>query len=476
MTLRRAFVVVFAAVAVAVAALVGALSYDVTARNLNIAVDQSLDTAATALQSGATLAPTPTGDPTGPRSGPPGGGHGHEGRSLLLFQAAQRLGSDGSVTALLGAPLPVDPSDLALAATNQSGQSRYRVETVGPTTYRVLTQSISTGGAFMVARDLDETDDVLGQLALEITTAGLAVLVVAAAAGWLIARRITRRLLRLTETAELVSATGHLDIPIATSTRDEVGRLATAFDTMLTQLARSRDDQRRLVQDAGHELRTPLTSLRTNLSVLRRFDELGPDNRRRLLDDLDSESRELSTLADELVELATDRRAVEQVRPVDLAELAERVAERFRRRTGRAITVDAAALTVVDGRPQALERAVSNLVDNAVKFDPAGAEPVQIQVGPDRIEVLDRGPGIDAADSPHVFERFYRATSARSVTGSGLGLAIVREIADVHGGSVFVTARPGGGTAVGFTLHPEAAAVRAVDRFRSDYGTEPSIE
>jgi two-component system sensor histidine kinase MprB len=464
MTLRRTFIVVFAAVAVAVAALVGALSYEVTERNLNIEVDQSLATAATALQGGATLAPppaAPSSDPraggadtsTGPGSDRPPGDHGHDRRSLLLVQNAQRLASDGTVTVLLGAPLPVDATDLALAASNPSGPSRYRVEIIGESTYRVLTQTVGPG-AVMVARDLGETDHVLGELALEITAAGLAVLVVAAAAGWLIARRITRRLEHLTETAELVSATGHLDIPIATSDRDEVGRLATAFDTMLTELARSRDDQRRLVQDAGHELRTPLTSLRTNLSVLRRFDELGPDNRRRLLDDLDSETRELTTLADELVELATDRRAVEQAGPVDLGELAERVAERFRRRTGRAITVDAEPSPVVIGRPQALERALSNLVDNAVKFEPDGEQPIGIQIGRDRVQVMDRGPGIDAADSPHVFERFYRATSARSVTGSGLGLAIVREIADLHGGSVFVTARPGGGTAVGFTLDP----------------------
>ncbi len=460
MTLRRTFVVIFAAVAVAVAALVGILSYDVTARNLNIQLDQSLATAATALQGSATL-PLPAAQPSSdPRSGPQGDdhGHGHAGQSLLLVQNAQRLAPDGTVTVLLGGQLPVDATDRELAATNQSGVNRYGVEAVGDTTYRVLTQTVGTGGAVMVARDLDETDHVLGELALEITAAGLAVLAVAAAAGWLIARRITRRLQHLTETAELVSATGHLDIPIATSDRDEVGRLATAFDTMLTELARSRDDQRRLVQDAGHELRTPLTSLRTNLSVLRRFDELGPDNRRRLLDDLDSETRELSTLADELVELATDRRAVEQPEPVDLAELAERVAERFRRRTGRAIVVDAESYPVVEGRPQALERALSNLVDNAVKFDPDGDQPVQIEVGSDHIQVLDRGPGIDTADAAHIFERFYRATSARSVTGSGLGLAIVREIADVHGGIVFVTARPGGGTAVGFTLDPSAAA------------------
>lgn len=446
MTLRRTFIVVFAAIAVAVAALVGALSYDVTARNLNIQVDQSLATAATALQGGANLAAQPGIDPA-----PMDDDRGHRGRSLLLVQTAQRLAPDGKVTVLLGAQLPVDAADQALAVADRPGLNIYRVETVGGTTYRVLTASIGNG-AVMVARDLGETDHVLGELALEITAAGLAVLVVAATAGWLIARRMTSRLLRLTETAELVSATGHLDIPIATSDRDEVGRLATAFDAMLTQLARSRDDQRRLVQDAGHELRTPLTSLRTNLSVLRRFDELAPDNRRRLLDDLDSETRELTTLADELVELATDRRAVEQAVPVDLAELAERVADRFRRRTGRAIDVQAEPSAVVEGRPQALERALSNLVDNAIKFDPGGEEPVRIEVGPDHVQVLDRGPGIDAADTPHVFERFYRATSARSVTGSGLGLAIVREIADLHGGVVFAAARPGGGAMVGLTF------------------------
>jgi two-component system sensor histidine kinase MprB len=159
-----------------------------------------------------------------------------------------------------------------------------------------------------------------------------------------------------------------------------------------------------------------LTSLRTNLRVLRRSAELPTASRDRLLDDLDGETRELTTLVNELVELATDRRATEQPQRVDLTELAGRVAERFHRRTGREIVPEAGD-AVVEGRPQALERALSNLVDNAIKFDPDGSEPVQVRVGPGRIEVLDRGPGIDATDTPHVFERFYRATSARSLTG-----------------------------------------------------------
>jgi two-component system sensor histidine kinase MprB len=451
-TLRRTFVIAFAAVAAAVAAVVGALSFDATARNLSIQLDQSLATAVTTVQNGGTLPPVPAAgapDPT-PDGDGDGPGHGSRGRALALVDGAQRVGRNGTTTVLLGSALPVEAADLQLAARTDAGVSRYRTATIGSASYRLLTRSTGTG-AIMAARELDETDDVLADLAVEITGAGLAVLAVAAVAGWLLARRITRRLLRLTEAAELVSATGRLDTPVQATGRDEVGRLGTAFDTMLTDLARSRDDQQRLVQNAGHELRTPLTSLRTNLRVLRRSAELPPDSRDRLLDDLDGETRELTALVNELVELASDRRATEQPEPVDLAGTAERVAERFRRRTGREIVVDGAD-AVVEGRRQALERAVSNLVDNAVKFDPHGPEPVLVRVRADRVEVLDRGPGIDPSDVPHVFERFYRATAARSLTGSGLGLAIVREVAHLHGGAEFVTGRPGGGTVVGFTL------------------------
>jgi two-component system, OmpR family, sensor histidine kinase MprB len=455
MTLRRTFVIAFAAVAAVVAAVVGLLSYDVTAGNLSTQIDQSLATAATTVQSGGTLPPLPTSDAPGPPARGDGGGRGPRGRALALVDGARRVAPDGTVTVLLGSPIAVGPADLALAARTDAGVSQYRDQTAGPVTYRLLTRSTGSG-AVMAIRDLHETDDVLGDLAVEITGAGLAVLAVAAAAGWLLARRITRRLLHLTEAAEVVSATGRLDTPVRATGRDEVGRLGTAFDTMLADLARSRDDQQRLVQNAGHELRTPLTSLRTNLSVLRRAAELSAGSRERLLDDLDGETRELTSLVNELVELASDRRAAEQPGPVDLTDLGERVAERFRRRTGREITVEGSG-AAVEGRPHALERAVSNLLDNALKFDADGAEPVLVRVRPDRVEVLDRGPGIDPADTPHVFERFYRATAARSLTGSGLGLAIVREVAQLHGGAEFAAGRPGGGAVVGFTLHDPVA-------------------
>ncbi len=247
--------------------------------------------------------------------------------------------------------------------------------------------------------------------------------------------------------------------------RDEVGRLAASLTTMLDRLAAARAAQDRLVQDAAHELRTPLTRLRTNASVLRRIGELTPDARERLVADLQGETRELSHLVDELVELALSGRgdgAVDPAEePVALAAVAERVAERVRRRTGRAVRVDADG-SVVRGRRQGLERAVGNLLENAAKFDggddgergDGGREPLEVHVEEGRVTVRDRGPGIDPADAERVFDRFYRADSARGLPGSGLGLAIVRDVAHAHGGTVFARARPGGGAAVGFTTDP----------------------
>ncbi len=203
------------------------------------------------------------------------------------------------------------------------------------------------------------------------------------------------------------------------------------------------------MQDAAHELRTPLTSLRTNASVLRRFGELGPDARARLLDDVDGESRELTHLVDELVELATRRYEEEPAEPVDLDEVVGRAAERVGRRSGREISAVTEPVRVL-GRAKGLERAVTNLLENAVKFDATG--PVEVVQRGGRIEVLDRGPGIGDEDRVRVFDRFYRADTARGLPGSGLGLAIVRQVALAHGGTVTATARPGGGAVVGFTV------------------------
>jgi two-component system sensor histidine kinase MprB len=237
-------------------------------------------------------------------------------------------------------------------------------------------------------------------------------------------------------------------VPVAG--HDEIAALGASFSSMLGSLRRSREAQRRLVQDAGHELRTPLTSLRTNIGVLRRHPDLADDARARLVADLDLEARELSTLANELVDLAAERRDDEPLVEVALGPLAERAAERTRRRTGREVQVDADA-SVVLGRPLALERAISNLLDNAAKFDSSG-EPISVDIRAGTVAVLDRGPGIGAADAAHVFDRFFRSQDARSRPGSGLGLAIVRDVAESHDGTVFAGNREGGGARVGFSV------------------------
>jgi two-component system sensor histidine kinase MprB len=448
-SLRTKFAVAFAAVAAIVAILVGVFSYQTASQRISDELDRSLLNTAGQIAAGATQVVAP--DPVNV------GHRGHADYTYARLMVAQAVAPDGTVTRIGGRPvrLPLSAADRALAAAGAPGNQSFQNLTIGPDQYRVLTEALGNGrGAIQVAIDIDETQHNLTDLAARIAWVSAIVLLAAGGAGWLIARKITRRLVRLTGLAEQVSTTGRLDIEVPTGGRDEVGRLSASFDAMLGRLAGSRDDQERLVQDAAHELRTPLTSLRTNASVLRRFEELAPAARARLLDDVDGETRELTHLVNELVELATRQRDDEEEKPVDLAAVAERAAARVQRRCGRTITIDADTTTAL-GRAQSLERAVSNLLENAAKFDEGGAAPIEVVIRGGRVEVLDRGPGIGDEDAERVFDRFYRADAARSLPGSGLGLAIVREIARSHGGKVFTAPRSGGGAVVGFTLGAE---------------------
>jgi two-component system sensor histidine kinase MprB len=377
------------------------------------------------------------------------------GREQVLLQT---LTPDGDIAMKSsGIALPVDDADRAVAAaiTGQgSAPSTLRDVSIEGQPYRMFTMARDNGqGATQTARSLAETLRVLESLRNIVLVAALVVIAAAAAAGWLIATQVTRRLVRLTGAAEEVATTGRLDIDVPVGGRDEAGRLGTAFNEMLSALGRSKDSQQRLVQDAGHELRTPLTSLRTNISVLRRHDDLPAETRARVLSDLDLETRELTTLVDELVELATDQRTDEVAEPMELGPLVERVADRARRRTGRpmALQLGPGPSVLVMGRPLALERAVSNLLDNATKFD-VGDGPIDIAVEGGCITVGDRGPGINPDDLPHIFDRFFRAVDARSRPGSGLGLSIVADVAASHDGRAFAANRDGGGACVGFEI------------------------
>lgn len=457
MTLRTRFAVAFALVAGLAIGGAVVLSYDAIAGLLKVSTTATfhalVDSVATRSRL-VSLAPQSFRAP--------------QDRSSVEYQVvasrqviAQVLAGDGHIAVReRGNPLlPVTTGDRGLAAEAAAGSRAERTFRIGDDTYDLVTVSLGGGrGAVQLAQPADERDRLLGRLASYLALIGLGAFAIAGAAGWLVAGRITRRLERLTGAAEQVAASGRLDIAVPVDGRDEVGRLAAAFDSMLGQLAESRAAQQQLVQDAEHELRTPLTSIRTNVTVLRQLDDLPPDARQRLVDDLDGETRELIDLVNELVELATEQRAEQPRVRTELGALAERSAAQIRRRTSRPVGVDADG-SHASVRPAAVQRAMLNLLDNAVKFT---AGEVEIRVRAGRISVLDRGPGIAESDRGLVFRRFYRADAARALPGSGLGLAIVREVAMAHGGSVFADNRPGGGSAIGFTVPVLPCSCRAL--------------
>jgi two-component system sensor histidine kinase MprB len=276
--------------------------------------------------------------------------------------------------------------------------------------------------------------------------ATLAVLI-AATAGWLFARRISKPIETLAATAESIAITKNLDSSIDVVGTDEVAKLGRSFNTMLNALRESTNRQRRLVQDASHELRTPLTSLRANAELLERA-VLSDEDRAAILKDIKAEVDELAALSQELSALATDQRTTESIQQINLADVVTEVAERAMRRTQVPITIHTTPDTLVSARSSQLERAISNLIDNAVKFNSDNST-IEVHVGARRVEVRDHGPGIPDTDKPHIFERFYRATSTRSMPGSGLGLAIVAQFAEDHSATAYVLDNIGGGAIVG---------------------------
>ncbi len=369
-----------------------------------------------------------------------------------LDAVTQIIDADGNIVSRLDTEitLPVTDVDLTLAA-GTGPQVLRTVEVDDGDRYRMITTNVAPGVAVQIARALEPNSAILRRLSARLVLlAGIGV-ASAAIAGWLFAKRTTEPIERLDQSARRVAETQQLDVPVAVGGDAEVASLATSFNTMLGALRSSRDQQHRLVMDASHELRTPLTSLRTGMELLERGDDLPDADRERLLTNLTAELTELGDLVSELVELASDRESSDEP-AVDIAldAIARSVAERTRSRSGREVRVRSHDHTEVHVHPAMIERAVGNLVDNAVKYSPDG--PIDIEIEGSTLTVADRGPGVADADKPHVFERFYRATEARSSAGSGLGLSIVADIAAHHDGSVGVTDRDGGGARFTLTL------------------------
>jgi two-component system, OmpR family, sensor histidine kinase MprB len=357
----------------------------------------------------------------------------------------QLVGAGGRAYLPPGETVALPVNDRVRKVARTGGGSFFADARVNDTHVRMLTFPYAPGFAVQIARPLTEVDHSLGRienLLILIATGGIAI---AAALGLAVSRAALAPVRRLTAATETVTKTADLSERIEVRGRDELSRLAGSFNAMLGALEESSRQQRQLVADASHELRTPLTSLRTNIEVLASERKLPPGERERLLTDVVDQLGEMTTLISELIELARGAQQIAEPEDVRLDLIAADAVERTRRNRPNVTFKTVLDESVVQGVPATIERAVGNLLDNAAKWSPAGGE-VEVSVKDGNVTVRDHGPGIDEEDLPYVFDRFYRARSARGLPGSGLGLAIVRQVADSHGGSVVAERADGGGT------------------------------
>jgi two-component system sensor histidine kinase MprB len=316
--------------------------------------------------------------------------------------------------------------------------------------WRMVAVNAGDGHALVLAQSMESTDRMLDRLGLVMLLFGVSGMIIAGLAGWAVARNGLRPVRRLTTAVEDIARTQRLE-PIPIDGSDEVARLASAFNGMLRALAASQYRQRQLVADAGHELRTPLTSLRTNLDLLIQADTstgLSPESRAELLEDVRAQINEMTTLIGDLVELARDDPAPPAFEPVEMTAIVEQAVTRVRRRADADFDVRTSAWWV-SGDPDALERAVTNLLDNAAKWSPPGGT-ITVRLDQGTLMVADQGPGIAPADLPRIFDRFYRSAESRGMPGSGLGLSIVASVAERHGGVVRAGTGPHGGAGFWF--------------------------
>ncbi|GIH92690.1 ATP-binding protein [Planobispora siamensis] len=377
----------------------------------------------------------------------------------------QVVDAQGGVCSLGDGAVEVVPADLALRNAPVGTERLRDGVTTDGAEVRVLTRTIGGGRVVMEARRLGEFQSTLTTLAVILAgVAGFGV-VGAATAGRIIARTALRPVERLTGAVEHIARTEDLDTRIPVEGTDELARLGSSFNAMTAALAGSRERQRRLVADAGHELRTPLTSLRTNVDLLLRSENTGrplaPETRHRLLGSLKAQFEEMSTLIGDLLQLSRSAGEHEPYVEVAFHGVVESAVDRARLRAGDIpIEVDIEPW-YVRGDRAALQRAVVNLLDNAVKFSGAPAEgraagdaeaggpvaagPVEVRLRGGELTVRDHGPGIAQEDLAYVFDRFWRSSSARSMPGSGLGLAIVAQAVRDAGGEVVLENADGGG-------------------------------
>jgi two-component system sensor histidine kinase MprB len=400
--------------------------------------------------------PTPGEVKAGPGPGgrPPPDGDGDDGFPGRVqpppYGAAagyvQFIAPDGAVTVPRGqgASRRITPRERDRRIAADGAGETFTDRTIRATRLRVLTLGAGPRGAVLVALPLTEVDHELSHLELLLAAIGLAGIALAAALGVLIARTALAPITRFTKHTERL--TGGLDLSqrLEVSGRDELARLAESFNATLDALARSVAIQRQLIADAGHELRTPIASLRANIQVLQEADRLSPEEHESLRRDVLQELDELTALIGDVIELARGATAETAHDEIRLDVLVCAALERARRRAGEVSFELDLEPTVIAGDAPGIDRAISNLLENARKWSPSrGLVEVRLRAG--ELSVRDHGPGFAERDLPFVFDRFYRAEDARKLPGSGLGLAIVRQAAEAHGGYARAERAAGGG-------------------------------
>jgi signal transduction histidine kinase len=390
-------------------------------------------------------------------------------------------GQIGDRTANLGdvsLPLPDDGLEAC-----QRGRSW--LEIVPTDNGRLLVYSLPVSihgdiaGIIQVARSMAEHDQSLGTLRSILTIGSSVATVIAFGIGWLLAGVALRPINRVTQTAQAIGVERDFGRRVVhTGPNDEIGRLATTFNVMLTELQaayrqaeQSLQAQRRLVADASHELRTPLTTIRGNLGLLQRTPPISVEDRDDVLTDMVEECERLMRLVNDLLVLArADAGRPLRIDSVALKPLIEEVCRQARRLdSGRPIVIDGVADVVVSGNRDALKQVLLILLDNALKYTPsAGTVSIHAAAQGEHITIAvrDTGVGIAPAVLPHIFERFYRGDAARTGEGAGLGLSIAKTLIEVQHGTIVIESAPGQGTAVILTL-PQAAlptpAARALE-------------
>jgi len=388
------------------------------------------------------------------------------------------VAEDGTTRGTIG--LPLDPR-VAAVVNGTAGAYLTDVE-VGGNHFRelvfpnpVTVNGFQESGAVLLARPLGGIDNILQNLRLVLLLVCAGGIALGAVLGRLAARPVLSPLAEVAATARHIEETEDLSSRIHVHADDEVGQLATRFNAMIERLQSSREAldesvraQRQLVADASHELRTPITSLRTNIEVLlEQDDELPEEDRRRLLADVLEQSEELSALIVDVIELARGDLPITSAEDVRLDRVVADSLTRARRDFPQIQFESSLEPAVVEGVPERLARAINNLLDNAAHHSaPGGA--VEVIVDGRGLRVRDHGTGIDPADLPYVFDRFYRGANSRNRQGSGLGLAIVRQVAVQHGGSVEADNAPDGGAV--FVLRLPTVAEDQLDQAEAPLG------